>query len=138
MAGIPIPDTVQFQSLKPVIRKADARHREHLSFAFLQWQRSVRDERHKLIEDCVEGKRHTQLFDLEKDPHETRNLASEKDHTATLKHLRTLLQEERKRLNDGDTPFAFTNQLGKDFWATYEGSATGSPLTPASRPVAEP
>ena len=120
VAGIKISETVQFRSFKPVLTEAGAKHREHLSFAFLQWHRAVRDERYKLIEYCVDGVRNTQLFDLEQDPSETRNLAAEDDHAETLKRMRTLLQEERKRLNDGNTPFAFTNQLGKDFWTTFE------------------
>ncbi|NNC87095.1 MAG: sulfatase-like hydrolase/transferase [Akkermansiaceae bacterium] len=122
MTGIPVPETVQFQSFKPLLNDAKAEHRQHLSFAFLQWHRAVRDERYKLIEYCVDGERHTQLFDLIADPHETRNLAQEDAHAGTLARLRKLLQDERRRLNDGETPSPFTTQLGKDFWTTCEGA----------------
>jgi len=119
-AGLKTPATVEYQSLNKVLADADVKHREHLYFAFMSWQRSIRDERHKLIEYCVDGKRNTQLFDLEKDPEELVNLAGNPEYRATLQRLRGLLQEDRKRLNDGDTPFEFTRQQGQDFWNLYE------------------
>ena len=66
-AEIVIPPTVQFESLNSVIKNKNASHREHLYFAFMSWQRAMRDDQYKLIEYCVNGKRHTQLFDLKKD-----------------------------------------------------------------------
>jgi len=57
------------------------------------------------------------------DPHETRNLAAEATHAGTLARLRDLLQQERVRLNDGNTPFPFTDQQGKDFWSAFESEA---------------
>jgi len=119
LAGLRTPDTVQFKSLNPVIRSARAAHRDHLYFAFMSWQRSVRDERYKLIEYCVNGERHTQLFDLADDPAETCNLAEVKDHAKDLMRLRELLESERKRLNDGNTPYPFSDAMGKEFWSTY-------------------
>ena len=91
-----------------------------LYFAFMSWQRSVRDKRYKLIEYCVGKERHTQLFDLANDPQETRNLAGDDAHPVTLARLRKLLQGERVRLNDGNTPFLFSNQQSKDFWSAYD------------------
>ena len=86
----------------------------------MDWQRSVRDSRYKLIEYCVKDTRTTQLFDLSKDPHEMVNLAGSPEHAATLEKLRTLLQAECKRLNDGTTPYKFAAKQGKAFWGMYE------------------
>ncbi len=119
LAGIRAPDTVQFNSLGRVISDSDT-FRENLFFAFMSWQRAVRDERFKLIEYCVGDERHTQLFDLTDDPQETKNLAEDPAHKATLERLRALLRQERVRMNDGNTPYAFSNQQGKDFWEKYE------------------
>ena len=83
-------------------------------------QRAVRDTRHKLIEYCVDGQRHTQLFDLAEDPQETKNLAGNAASRDPLQRLRKLLREERLRLNDGNIPFPFTDQQGKDFWKAYQ------------------
>jgi arylsulfatase A-like enzyme len=120
LQGFPIPETVDFKSLAPVIRDASANHRDHLYFAFMSWQRAIRDDRHKLIEYAVDGQRHTQLFDLKEDPHELRNLADSPEHQEILKNLRTLLATERVRLNDGNSTSEFATQLGTDFWSAYE------------------
>lgn len=120
MAGLEIPDTVQYKSLNSVIRSAQAEHRDHLYFSFMSWQRSVRDDRFKLIEYCVNDERHTQLFDLASDPAEARNLAEELGHAKELIRLRKLLESERKLLNDGNTPYPFSDAMGKEFWGTYE------------------
>lgn len=121
-AGLKTPDTVQYQSLNKVIHEASAQSRDHLYYAFMSWQRAVRDKQYKLIEYCVGNERHTQLFDLAKDPQETRNLADDAAHADTLARLRKLLQEDRVRLNDGNTPFPFSNQQGRNFWSVYDSA----------------
>lgn len=127
-AGLKTPETVEFSSLNKILNDADARHRDHLYFAFMSWQRAIRNKQYKLIEYCVKGTRHTQLFDLIKDPQETINLAGDSKYTATLERLQTLLKEERVRLNDGNTSFPFTDKQGKEFWNAYK--STSSTETP--------
>lgn len=124
LAGLKTPETVQFQSLNPVIRDAKHSYREHLYFAFMSWQRAVRNERYKLIEYCVEENRHTQLFDLKNDPHELKNLADDPTYQDQVKALRELLQSERVRLNDGNTPYKSSDQQGKYFWSRYQTRAS--------------
>jgi len=121
--GLKIPQTVEFESLKPSLTNAAEKHRDHLYFAFMSWQRAIRNDRHKLIEYCVDGTRHTQLFDLTNDPQEIHNLAEDAAHRKTLESLRELLKQERVRLNDGNTAFAFSDAQGKKFWATFESTA---------------
>jgi len=118
-AGIPTPATVEYRSLNPALADARAEHRDHLYFAFMAWQRSVQRERFKLIEYCVDNKRHTQLFDLLNDPNELSNLAEDPAYADTLRSLRALLKRSAERLNDGDTPYDFTDRMGKRFWGTY-------------------
>jgi arylsulfatase A-like enzyme len=119
-AGIKTPETVQFKSLNDVIYNAEAEHRDNLYFAFMSWQRSVRDERYKLIEYCVDNSRHTQLFDLVDDPMEIKNLADDLKYAEKLKELRALLKKEAVKLNDGNVPFEFADKQGKDFWNMYK------------------
>jgi len=118
--GLKTPDNVQYKSLTPVIENPEKDIRETLCFAFMSWQRSIRDKRYKLIEYCVKNNRHTQLFDLEKDPHELVNLAGKPEHAERLKKMRKLLNAECRRLNDGNTPYEFTDKQGKKFWSTFE------------------
>lgn len=117
LAGLNTPETVEFQSLVPILSAQSAKHRDHLYHAFMSWQRAIRKGDHKLIEYRVNGARHTQLFDIAKDPHETTNLAEKEEHAKTLAELRALLAQERLRLNDGNTPYPFANQQGLDFWS---------------------
>ena len=111
---------MQFRSLNPVIADAGAKYRDNLYYAFMTWQRALRDKQYKLIEYCVNGVRHTQLFDLVADPHETKNLAGEPDQADRLRAMRALLEKRAVELNDGNTPFEFTDKMGKTFWATYK------------------
>jgi len=119
-AGLKTPETVEFKSLNGPIGDAKAAHRDCLYFAFMSWQRSVRDARYKLIEYCVDGARHTQLFDLVADPHEIKNLADDPQQAGRLTAMRALLKKQAVALNDGNVPFDFTDKQGKSFWATYE------------------
>ena len=122
LAGLNMPDTVQFWSLLPLLDDANAPHRPHLYFAFMDWQRAIRDERFKLIEYCVGDARHTQLFDLHNDPHEAHNLAGQPEHRGKLRELRDLLIAESQRLNDGAVPYEFSRKQGQQFWANYHRS----------------
>ena len=121
-AGLETPETVQFRSFNGVIENPRASHREHLYFAFMSWQRSIYDGQYKLIEYCVGDERHTQLFNLENDRGETKNLAGNTKYSEKIKELRGLLKREAVRLNDGNVPFDFTDKQGEKFWDLFESS----------------
>lgn len=120
LMGMGIPATVEFKSLMHVLRDKESEHRPHIYTAFMSWQRAIRDGRHKLIEYRAAGERHTQLFDVVSDPDEMNNLASEEAHRTKLESLRALLANESKRLNDGNAPFPFATNQGKEFWKNDE------------------
>ncbi len=119
-AGLETPATVEFKSLNKIIEDANTGHRDHLYFAFMSWQRAVRNKQYKLIEYCVDNERHTQLFDLKADKFETTNLANDLNYAHILDSLRTILKRDKELLNDGNTPFEFTNEQGHYFWDMYE------------------
>jgi arylsulfatase A-like enzyme len=120
-ANLKKPDTVAFESLNPLITNADHKSTSSLSFAFMQWQRAVRYEDYKLIEYCVDGQRHTQLFNIKDDPHELKNLAGDPRYDNLVRDLRASLIAHARQLNDADTPSDFTTKMGETFWQTYHG-----------------
>jgi arylsulfatase A-like enzyme len=73
----------------------------------------VQDTRFKLIEYVVEGERTTQLFDLQADPWETRDLSSDPQHAETLSRLRAELACHRDQLDDNQP------DQGALFWSGY-------------------
>lgn len=111
LTDLEIPETVEGHSLTPVISKRKRKVRDNLFFAYQDVQRSVRDERYKLIEYVVKGTRTTQLFDLVSDPWELDNLANSPKHAKELRRLRKELLRWKEELDD----------KGK-FWEGYNAS----------------
>ena len=120
LAGVRTPETVEYRSLSSVIDDNGAQHRDHLYHAFMDWQRTIRNDRYKLIEYCVKEERSTQLFDLKEDPEEMNNLGAKEEFSEILEELREKLRVEARKLNDGNTPYEFSNQQGVDFWGMYD------------------
>ncbi|HTI71829.1 MAG TPA: sulfatase-like hydrolase/transferase, partial [Candidatus Limnocylindria bacterium] len=100
MAQVPIPGSVQFPSLVPLITGEKKQLHEALYGAFLDRQRSLRTTRWKLIRTPAANQ--VQLFDIQKDPWEQHNLADDPKHAFTLTlldvQLRVLMQEMKDPL----------------------------------------
>ena len=87
LAAQETPATVEGRSLVPAMRDPSASVRDVLYFRYKNLQRAVRRGNFKRIDYTVAGTSTTQLFDLAKDPHETRNLAKDPSHRDTLARL---------------------------------------------------
>jgi arylsulfatase A-like enzyme len=98
LAGVPAPEGSEGKSLVPVLAGKRAGVRESLFTAYQAVQRAVRDERWKLIVYPQINK--TQLFDLEKDPGETKDLAAEKGMEPEVRRLTVLLKEWQTQAGD--------------------------------------
>lgn len=85
LAGISGPEGSEGASLVKVFADKKARVRDDLFLAYARTQRSIRDERWKLMRFPQIGV--SQLFDLKNDPHETRNLADAPEHRARVTDL---------------------------------------------------
>jgi arylsulfatase A-like enzyme len=104
LVGAPIPDSVEGQSLVPLMKDEQKQIRETLYFTYKDVQRGVRDERWKLIEYHVEGKKTRQLFDLESDPSELNNLVDEPACKQHVDRLSDALTKWRDDLDDVEGP----------------------------------
>jgi arylsulfatase A-like enzyme len=128
LAGVPVPAQMQGRSMRPMLEGRTPRDwrksayytyyenswallagkgREALSdpsFAYftphrISPHRGVRTERHKLIEYYGEGD-YWELFDLDKDPHELRNVYGSAEYRGVTADLKAELQRLRKQYRD--------------------------------------
>lgn len=116
LIGLDTPDSVEGKSLAPALADSCASPRDTLFGAYRQWQRMVKDERFKLIEYVVGGRRTTQLFDLAQDPWECHNLADIESYKDRLQSLRNRLFAWRDDWDDAGS------EWGRAFWAGYDAS----------------
>jgi choline-sulfatase len=101
LAGVTVPKPVEFPSLVDLLH-GKRRPKHDAMFCFYRdFQRSIRTREHKLIVYPQAGR--TQLFDVQKDPWETRDLAEEKQHAALRSQLLTQLKQAQKELEDSVT-----------------------------------
>jgi arylsulfatase A-like enzyme len=103
--GIKVPGTVETSSFLKSLRNPDLPHRETLTFAYKNYQRGIRKDQWKYIEYHVDGDLHSQLFNLEEDPWEIRNLAIFPGNHALVSSLRNEMKE--KWTSQGDTGFTW-------------------------------
>jgi arylsulfatase A-like enzyme len=94
--------------------------RSQLMFAYMNVQRAVRDDRWKLIRYPQIDR--TQLFDLEADPYETKNLASQPGHAGKVAELTVLLEKEMR--HDGDHAPLTVQQPKPAEWTPPKGSTS--------------
>jgi arylsulfatase A-like enzyme len=100
LAGSAIPDSVGSKSLVPAIQDSKKKVRDSVFFAYKDIQRGVRSSRYKLIAYLVNGKPTLQLFDLQTDPWELKNLADDPKYAEHLSELGIELVRWHDELND--------------------------------------
>ncbi len=110
LTGITTPRSVEGISLVPAMQDDSVQPRSVLYCGYKDGQRSVRDERYKLIEYAVGNKRTTQLFDLQDDPWELNNLAGDSSAADRVECLRKDMLRLREELDDNQ------EGLGREFW----------------------
>ena len=98
LAEIPVPEGLDGESMHEVIQQEKDGVRDYLMLAYRNYQRSIRDERWKLIHYPQINK--TQLFDLKNDPEEVTNLFNNSQYSDHSKRLFDLLEKERKQEGD--------------------------------------
>ena len=114
LTDTPVPASVEGQSLAPAMRDPAATVRDSLYFAYVSSQRAVKNRTHKLIEYAArDSDRQTQLFDLQRDPWETRNLIGAPGADAIVADLRQELLRYRQEWESGHT------ERSARFWERY-------------------
>jgi len=98
LAGLAAPKTVQFPSLLPLLHGQSRRMFDSVYSCYRGFQRMVRTEKYKLI--LYPKVKKVQLFDLEKDPWEMKNLAKDPAHAPTVAGLFHQLKQWQVKVND--------------------------------------
>ena len=100
LAGLKTPASVEGRSLSPLLHGGSKPVRDSVFLAYKNFQRGVRTDRWKLILYNVKGRQTAQLFDLQSDPLEMKNLAAEPAYAAHVRELRGLLKKWMKETAD--------------------------------------
>jgi N-acetylglucosamine-6-sulfatase len=161
LAGVPIPDAMQGRSLRPLLTEENPDWRTSFLYEYFQegWlpgvptMLGVRTERWKYvtypaIDDLDE------LYDLEADPHELRNLAEDPAHRETLQTMQQELERLRQETGyserrpqrvdrpaqlvlhysfDEDTPEQVRDASGRGHHGTLHGTQTVAGRTGQAR-----
>ena len=104
LAGLPVPEGVEGKNLASVIRGKADKVRDHLFTAYMQDQRTIRDDRWKLFHRVNENR--VSLFDLKNDPHELNDLAKRPKHAERIAELEVALAKARAEYGDTDEAVA--------------------------------
>ena len=108
-AGIATPATCDGHSLTALLNEVTYKHRRQIFSAYqgvfgppagAPYQRSLKDERFKIIQTVVDEAVTWQLFDLDADPWETRDLIDEPGYARQVERLRQGLRERQARVRD--------------------------------------
>jgi arylsulfatase A-like enzyme len=106
LAGVPLPKGIDGVSFKPVVEGKSAVARSDMLLAYRGVQRAFRDERWKLLRYPQVNV--TQLFDLQSDPDEMRNLANDTAHAARVQQMLARMKQAQAKFGD-DLPLTVDN-----------------------------
>jgi arylsulfatase A-like enzyme len=98
LAGIKPPDGIAGHDLLPLARGEATSVRDSIFLPYMNLMRAVRDTRWKLIR--YPPINHTELFDLEHDPHEMSNLAGDPKYIVELERMTDLLKKWQAETGD--------------------------------------
>lgn len=107
LLGLPIPETVEGKSLGGILAGREQRVRDSSFHAYIHHQKNgpsasqhaVNDGRWKYIAYNIRGKRRSQLFDLQNDPHEVHDLVADAVAGDEVNRLNGLLNGWRRELD---------------------------------------
>jgi arylsulfatase A-like enzyme len=136
LVGAPVPAGLDGKSLAPVIRGQSTGVRDTIFLAYKDLQRAVRRGKWKLLRYPKVNV--TQLFDLDADPYETKDLADDLKHAAKVKELLAVMAEQQKLYGD-TAPLKVANakdgRVGLEFFRKPPPKRKKNPkLKPRKRP----
>jgi arylsulfatase A-like enzyme len=98
LTDVPAPGDLFGSDLRPIFEGHTESVRDAVFLPYLDHQRAVSESRWKL--HCYPQINHQLLFDLDNDPHEMTDLASDPTHAGTLSRMVELLQKTQREFGD--------------------------------------
>ena len=111
MLGVRAPGDLDGRDLSPIWKGEKTKVRDAVFTSFRDLMKAVRDERWKLIRYPKID--HTQLFDLDGDPHERNNLADDPSQKQRIAQLTALMQRLQQQAGDNH-PLTVANPAPKE------------------------
>ncbi|VGO18680.1 sulfatase-like hydrolase/transferase [Pontiella sulfatireligans] len=115
LAGAPVPDFVEFKSLKPLLA-GENKHYPAIYGSYQNQQRMVTQDDWKLI--YYPSIKKTRLYNLKADPFEKADLAGNPEYANKISELEKTMAQLQKQYND---PLDFGNP--KESWNAYREAA---------------
>jgi arylsulfatase A-like enzyme len=111
IAGVPVPMWMQGRSFLPLLEAREAKWRDAFLYEYYEYpaehcarkHRGIRTEQWKLIH-FWEQPEEWELYDLEKDPDEMKNLIGQRDQERRVRELRSRMDTLRHETGDIDSP----------------------------------
>lgn len=100
LAGTPPPEKCDGRSLLPILTGGADRHRDSLWFAYRNLMRAWRDDRWKVIHSTKADR--WQLFDLQSDPLELKDLSAMPEHAARFAEMKEKVKALPGKTGAGD------------------------------------
>ena len=109
MAGVAVPEHTAGHSLSALLNELTYMHRRQIFSAYqgvfghpagAPYQRSIKNDRNKLIQTVVDGEETWQLFDLTSDPFEVNDLIDDPASAALVERLKADLKKRATRVED--------------------------------------
>jgi len=125
LIGVPVPDGIETKSFAGCVKDSAKVHRSNIYMAYRREIRTFRDAEYKLVlyNVAFSQARYVQLFDIQADPYEQRNLARDPAQAERVARMISQAREAGKELGEG--------YVGKDgprnvvmnsmrFWETWD------------------
>ncbi len=111
LAGVPVPSWMHGRSWLPLLEGRESTWRDAFLYEYYEYpavhcvrkNRGVRTDRWKLIH-FWEQPEEWELYDLQNDPDEIKNLAGRPEHAERIKQLRAKMEGLRREVGDVDRP----------------------------------
>jgi len=125
LVGVPVPATIESKSFVACLADSARIHRRNIYMAYRREIRTFRDAQYKLVlyNVAFSQARYVQLFDIQADPYEQRNLARDPAQAERVARMISQAREAGKELGEGPEGKDVAKRIimgWMRFWETWD------------------